>query len=146
MSILPVKSEQASHSNVKDRVAEKQQKMKVYTDKRCGAKPHTFRVGDVVRVRIPFHTSKEKSRFSDPAEIIHVQGNCVTLSDNRKWNVSKLVRCIVRDDDEQILNDPVNQPVLDQAGLDPVQIPTPPPRMTGRERKAPLWMKDYVRN
>ena len=135
------------------RVNEKQRKMKAYTDKKRNVKEHKFRIGDVVCVKLPFHVSKEKGKYSAPSEIIKVEGNCVTLSDQRKWNVSKLVKCVLRNDDELIQSDIDDDPPPDQVPT-PSLLPMTPPEMpwvqpgtprlpSTRDRKVPIWMKDY---
>jgi len=50
--------------------------MKAYTDKRRCSKSHKFSVGDGVGVKLPpFHTPKEKLKFSIPSEIVRIKGN-----------------------------------------------------------------------
>ena len=51
---------------VRDRVQRVQQKMKLYTDKKRGAKPPPFKCGNRVRVRKPMHVPKAGRKFTDP--------------------------------------------------------------------------------
>lgn len=137
----PIKPQKQPATALRSRVESKQRKMKVYTDARRSAKEHKFQVGDVVRVRLPFHVSKEKSKFSEPFEVISVQENCVTLSDQRKWNVSKLVKCAVREDLDLDMNEDVPLNVPRSAP----QTRSTPTKQSVRDRRPPVWMKDYVK-
>ena len=111
-------------------------------------------MGDVVRVRVPFHVSKEKSKFSEPQKISVVQGNCVTLADGRKWNASKLVHCNLPAEKEQMPDDEIvdeagglgEQPFGHVHGPEPRERRADQPRTSGRVRAAPAWMRDYVTN
>ncbi|KAL1281411.1 hypothetical protein QQF64_000214 [Cirrhinus molitorella] len=50
LNIFPVGPKSDKCAQVKDTVSNKQRKSKTYTDKRCGAKYHTFKPGNQVKL------------------------------------------------------------------------------------------------
>ena len=59
----------------------------MYHDRKPGVKSIDVKIGDHVRVKNPRHVGKGQLKFSQPMEVVKVNGTCVTLKGGRKWNV-----------------------------------------------------------
>lgn len=129
LNVFPVGPKSDKCARVKETVSNKQCKSKEYTDKRRGAKYHTFKPGDQVRVKQPGHVKKGVSQFSPPLNIEQQIGKSTfVLSDKKKWNVSKLAR--------------FTAPVTTQN--ENLQAPvTFNLRKSSRVRRMPTWLKEY---
>lgn len=129
LNVFPVGPKSDKCARVKETVSTKQLKSKKYTDKRRGAKYHTFKPGDQVRVKQPVHVRKGASKFSPPLNIEQQIGKSTfVLSDKKKWNISKLTR--------------FTGPVTTQYENVQPQV-TFNPRRSSRERRTPGWLKEY---
>ncbi|CAN8026730.1 unnamed protein product, partial [Ixodes persulcatus] len=60
---------------LRERVCQRQQSSKKYTDQRRGAKRPTFVVGQFVHYRLPKKTRYDKSKFSEPLKIVERVGH-----------------------------------------------------------------------
>uniref|UniRef100_A0A8C8DDQ5 Integrase catalytic domain-containing protein n=1 Tax=Oryzias sinensis TaxID=183150 RepID=A0A8C8DDQ5_9TELE len=141
--LLPDPRENAV-TRLADSVAAKQHKMKLYTDKRRGAPVPVFQEGECVRVLKPTHVPKAHQRFSEPLRVLKqlAQGNYL-LEDGRKWHASRLTR----------FNIPVKN-VSETPALDLLHVESPvvvqsntsdgTSVTTGRVRRPPCWLEDYV--
>ena len=81
------------HEQIAQRVLTKQQRYKTYHDRKPGVKSIDVKIGDHVRVKNPRHVGKGQLKFSQPMEVVKVNGTCVTLKGGRKWNMSRIVKC-----------------------------------------------------
>ena len=80
--------------NVRQTEKMKQNKYKFYADKRRNVKNIYLHVGDWVRIRKSGHVLKGEQRFSSPIQIIKkISAYTFEMSDGRRWNVSKLMKC-----------------------------------------------------
>ncbi|CAN7978639.1 unnamed protein product [Ixodes persulcatus] len=80
---------------LRERVCQRQQSSKKYTDQRRGAKRPTFVIGQFVRYRLPKKTRYDKSKFSEPLKIVERVGRWTfRLEDGRAWNASKLTTAV----------------------------------------------------
>lgn len=94
LDIFPVKDMSDKCTTVRSTVEKQQNKSKQYTDKRRGAKMPAFKPGDWVRVKKPDHAHKGTPKFTPPLSIQRQIGpSTFVLSDNKKWNASRLTRC-----------------------------------------------------
>ena len=122
-------------NSVHKKVEQKQNKYKMYTDRKRSAKHPTFKIGDWVRVRKPGFIVKGDQRYSEPVQILkQPSSHTFHTSDNKTWNVSKLSKC-----------NPPN--TFDCSDLEVyVQPQSSPPvlRRSGRIRRRPNWLNDYV--
>lgn len=81
-------------SDVRNREQEKQRKYKFYADKRRNTRTAIFNVGDWVRVKRHGRFQKGEKSYSDPIQIANeISSFTFQMSDGRKWNISKLVKC-----------------------------------------------------
>lgn len=110
-----------------------QTKSKSYTDSRRRARPSKVTVGAKVRIRKPFHVGKGEREFTDPLCVQQQTGQSTfILSDGKKMEC-KLC--------------PNNVEDLQMTGEDIGHTGSPDisPRETEqREKRSPLWAKDYV--
>ncbi|KAG1952105.1 retrotransposable element [Pimephales promelas] len=92
LNILPLQGEgKCDLAAVRENVEKKQDKMKLYTDHRRGARNPLFGVGGKVRIRLPRATPKGHPRFSAPVRVEERVGtNTFLLSDGKKWNAAHL--------------------------------------------------------
>lgn len=75
---------------LRDRVKQKQQDSKRYTDDRRAARETTVNVGDFVRVKKSTSRFKGDREFSRPREVISKKGpSSFDLDDGKTWNASK---------------------------------------------------------
>lgn len=76
---------------VRERVKQKQAKLKQYTDAHRHAKTTAFRPGDQVRVRKPWKVKKGELKFTTPMTVVARKGsNSYLLDDGKVWNASSL--------------------------------------------------------
>ncbi|CAN7989489.1 unnamed protein product [Ixodes hexagonus] len=76
---------------LRERACQRQQSSKKYIDQRRGAKRPTFVVGQFVRYRLPKKSRYDKSKFSEPLEIVERVGRWTfPLEDGKDWSASKL--------------------------------------------------------
>ena len=144
LNILPVALKSKAHAQIKQRVIQKQNKMKEYTDKKKGAKTTTIKVGDTVRVRRPEHVHKGSSRFTEPRTVVKKVGqNTFTLSDGRKWNASKLAPFPTQ---ALLGSEQTKDTVFDTVTLaENTNEATDILRRSRRARNTPRWLSSYVR-
>lgn len=77
--------------HLRERVKQKQQYSKRYTDARRAARGTTVEVGDFVRVKKPKMAFKGDLEFSGPRKVISKKGpSSFRLDDGKTWNASKL--------------------------------------------------------
>ncbi|XP_039602201.1 uncharacterized protein K02A2.6-like [Polypterus senegalus] len=132
LTILPpTSSGLQSASDVRTTVEQHQNRMKVYTDAKRGARLPSFKTGDKVRVRNPLHVPKGHQKFSNPVTINKKLGaHTYILSDGKTWNASHLVA----------FPDCASTPA--QKEVNPPELPqSPRPK---RSTHPPNWLKDYV--
>uniref|UniRef100_A0A3B3CC70 Gypsy retrotransposon integrase-like protein 1 n=1 Tax=Oryzias melastigma TaxID=30732 RepID=A0A3B3CC70_ORYME len=128
-----------------DSVAAKQNKMKLYTDKRRGARVPTFQEGECVRVRKPTHVLKSHPRFSEPLRVMkQLAPGTYLLEDGRKWHASRLAHSNIP------AKKGFESPALDLLHVDTPDVVQPntaaqAPVITGRVRRPPRWLEDYVK-
>ena len=76
---------------VRERVKDKQEKVKQYTDVRRSAKHQHFQPGDQVRVRKPWKVKKGELKFTNPQTVVAQKSpHTYLLDDGRTWNASHL--------------------------------------------------------
>lgn len=78
---------------VKENILSHQEKYKKYTDEKCRARKINLKVGDLVKVKLPFKVRKGQSKFSKPFKVITLGNNSVKLSDGKVWHLSRIVKC-----------------------------------------------------
>ena len=125
---------------VRERVKDKQDKVKQYTDVKRHAKDQRFQPGDLVRVRKPWKVKKGEQKFTDPHTVVRQKRpHTYLLDDGRTWNASRLSALPVSDttmDMDRDLGRP--QPEV-RARLETNEQCRPQ-----RDRNSPAWAKDYV--
>ena len=139
------------------RVQSKQNKYKKYTDRKRNAKEREFKVGDFVRVKKPGIVVKGDRKYSKPVEISRKIGpHTYETSDGKRWNINKLVQVhqpversnnaiipefnggLIRNDQE------VAAQPEESSDPEPENVKTEL-RRSSRQRRPPVWFKDYVR-
>lgn len=130
---------------VREKVLKAQADYKRNADNRRRVEAAHLKPGDYVRIRKPYKVSKGTPQFTEPLKIVKVirQGTYLT-EDGKIWNQSKLSKCNIKPGY-------VNQslPYI----LDDVAFGEPPqaqenlagqmPRRPVRDRRPPLWLRDY---
>lgn len=136
----PSQNDDVPDSLIRRRVAQAQQKMKVYTDHKRGARMPVFQQGDRVRVKTPHHVPKAHPKLSKPQRIKKsVARGTYLLEDGKRWNARHLTRCYTEASGMQNTSPVLSPPVNCTPPADP------PSSLTGiRVRKKPPWLKDYV--
>lgn len=135
------------HEQVKETVRQNQQKSKIYTDNKRGAKVPNFQVNDAVRVRRPEHVHKGSSKFTEPLKVVERVGpSTYLLSDGRKWNASKLAHfpkeaLVCTREDNEIANDVMDELTVPEHVQEAQE---PGPRRNFRVRNPPPWLADFV--
>lgn len=132
LNILPLHAEgKCDLAAVRENVKKKQDKMKLYTDHKRGARNPLFGVGGRVRIRLPRATPKGHPRFSAPVRVEKRVGpNTFLLSDGKKWNAAHLAY----------------SPGLTDCARNTLQQThntTHSSVKTSRMRRKPVWHKDY---
>lgn len=126
--------ESLTDAQLRKTVSHHQQRMKCYTDVKCGARVSAFRVGDSVRVKIPYHVAKAHPKFSKPKRILRkVAENTYMLEDGRKRNARHVAPCCVPAATSK-----------ENAVVAPAQAPPLAPKPS-RVRKEPAWLQDYIK-
>ncbi|KAG1940258.1 retrotransposable element [Pimephales promelas] len=132
LNILPLQGEgKCDLAAVRENVEKKQDKMKLYTDHRRGARNPLFGVGGKVRIRLPRATPKGHPRFSAPVRVEERVGtNTFLLSDGKKWNAAHLA---------------YSPEMIDCASNTAQQThnTTQSAVKVSRMRRKPVWHKDY---
>ncbi|KAM3594661.1 uncharacterized protein V6R79_011784 [Siganus canaliculatus] len=78
-------------SAVRERVEDKQDKVKQYTDVKRHAKDQHFHPGDLVHVRKPWKVKKGEQKFTEPRYVVRQKKpHMYVLDDGRTWNASRL--------------------------------------------------------
>ena len=155
-SILPT----VKVDNLRNHVQKKQNKYKLYKDNNRKFKPVTLNVGDWVKVKKPGFVPKGYSHYSAPIQIARkLSDHTFETTDNRKWNISKLVKCTKPQDayvDDHIANDFDVEQAVDNQGQNDIPGPAhvqqnaganvaqAPLRRGNRVRHRPRWLQDYV--
>lgn len=127
---------------VRERVEDKQLKMKAYTDLHRHAKSSNFQPGDKVRVRKPWKVKKGELKFSQPKTVVTKKGlDTYLLDDGRTWNASHLSALpdLSTDADSDRAMDCINTGTDQTSDSDSDNQPRPV-----RIRNAPSWTKDFV--
>jgi hypothetical protein len=130
----------SSDEQLRERVHDKQQKVKEYVDTRRHAKQPSIVVGDMVRTKLPWKSHKcSQTWSSDSRTVTSINGPTVTLDNGQKWNCSKCLVC-PRDSDNFIYAeyecvDPDNNP--NSVVETDCQSASPPVRHSGRIIRAP---------
>lgn len=120
---------------IRDHVQRVQQKMKLYSDKKRGAKPPPFKCGDRVRVRKPMHVPKAGRKFTVPMLVNKKLGpSTYVLSDGKKWNAAHL--SLVPETTQMTLENAQVNPGTENVVYEPVK--------STRARQPPVWLKDYA--
>ena len=138
LTVLPPAPDRAppSEMDIRRRVSDRQDKMKVYTDARRGARTPSFRKGDKVRVRIPHHVMKGHRRYTDPLTIREKIGNSTyILSDGKTWNASHLTA---------FPNAAARAETADRDFVEPEPAEVDRPPRPRRTIQRSGWLKDYV--
>ena len=79
---------------IREKVLHEQGKSKLHYDSHTAKKAISFEVGDVVRVKKPFHVTGGKSKFFPATKLISVGKHAVRVQDGKWWNkraVAKLI-------------------------------------------------------
>lgn len=142
---LPAKQKKkASQKKVKMNDAKAKEKMKVYADKRRNARDSNLKVGDRVLVQQEKRNKLSTPFDPRPYEVIDKKGSMITAQREDKKitrNSSKF---------KTVLNPPDLPGTTDQEiDIQPASLPEenptePEPRKSGRIRKPPEYLKDYV--
>ncbi|KAJ1119706.1 hypothetical protein NDU88_007891 [Pleurodeles waltl] len=111
-------------------------------------------VGQSVRVKLPGNVDKGRPRWSEPRKIVKVLRNAVKLDDGRIWNVRRLSICRSGGESDGGFSGGCNEYLME--GVPDVVDSNAQDgnggcgngmlRRSGRERKAPAYLDDYVNN
>lgn len=138
------------------RVESSQKKMKSYHDNRNATKSVNFKPGALVRVKKPGHVPKGSSKFMGPFKIQKKVGpNTYRLDNGLTWNGERLSRfygTVTPELGEE--HDIFEIPVEDISGSkeitqssnssQPITQPVVSNNRPLRQRRQPVWAKDYV--
>ncbi|KAJ8335337.1 hypothetical protein SKAU_G00386790 [Synaphobranchus kaupii] len=126
---------------MRERVLDKQRKMKEYTDAKRHAKSTDLHPGDEVRVRKPWRVKKGELKFSKPRTVVTKRGpNTYLLDDGRIWNASHLSAL------SELSTDSDSNETMDcNTGTDqPPSTDSDSQPRPARIRNPPGWTKDFV--
>ena len=126
---------------MRERVKDKQRKMKEYTDAKRHAKYTDLHPGDEVRVRKPWRVKKGELKFSKPRTVVTKRGpNTYLLDDGRIWNASHLSAL------SELSTDSDSNETMDcNTGADqPPDADSDSQPRPARIRNPPSWTKDFV--
>ncbi|KAJ1145053.1 hypothetical protein NDU88_011345 [Pleurodeles waltl] len=136
---------------MRDRVRDYQLCTSLYHDAKSSM--GELSVGQRVLIKLPGIVDKGRSRWSEPRKIVKVLRNAVKLDDGRTWNVRRVSVC--RTGGEQIsecsgecngyLMDGIPD-VLDDNVSGDDRAENGVLRRSGREKKVPAYLNDYVTN
>ena len=126
---------------MRERVKDKQRKMKEYTDAKRHAKYTDLHPGDEVRVRKPWRVKKGELKFFKPRTVVTKRGpNTYLLDDGRIWNASHLSAL------SELSTDSDSNETMDcNTGADqPPDTDSDSQPRPARIRNPPSWTKDFV--
>lgn len=142
LNVLPVSAEVKKYPEIENTVTCKQQKCKVYTDQRKGAKVPKFKEKDWVRVKKPEHVHKGSTRYTAPCLVRRRVGpNTFLLEYGKKWNASRLTGV----PNEVFIS--LGKTTEEKPNVQPQaqgDVKEQSPRRSARVLKQPAWMKDFV--
>jgi hypothetical protein len=129
LNIRPTEIATKGWIDVRNRVEQKQEKYKQYTDQKRGAVQPRFQRGDYVRVKNPRHVHKGSNRYGPPHRITQSKGpSTYQLDDGRTWNATHLT---------------MSQKPFDQVPTAQTKTDTPKPEnQPKRQIRKPTWAKD----
>ncbi|KAJ1169360.1 hypothetical protein NDU88_001253 [Pleurodeles waltl] len=136
---------------MRDRVRDYQLHTSLYHDAKSSM--GELSVGQRVRVKLPGIVKKGRPHWSEPRKIVKVLRNAVKLDDDRTWNVRRVSVC--RTGGEQIgeCSEECNEylmdgipDVLDDNGSGDDGAENGMLLRSGRKRKVPAYLNDYVTN
>ena len=121
------------------KIAENQQKVKAYVDQKKGGRfEQRLRVGDLVRIRKPWHVPKGDQKYTQPyRNVQQKRSNTYLLENGKIWNAEFLSRSCrdTEGGDDGDMNVP--EPEIDVPPEDSE------PRRSTRVRERPVWLRDY---
>lgn len=133
LHILPTRLSVCTDATVRAHVHARQSQVKTYTDIKRAAKPSALRPGDKVRVRIPTHVKKSRSKFSSLSTVLGQKGqDTYILDDGKVWNTVHLSPCPGQNHSDK---EPTGVPKL---------VVAPETQRQPRARRPPVWHKDFV--
>ena len=165
LALTPVKRKVSFNPVVEERVFDKQEKCRQYTDKKRRAKSRSFSPGTYVRIKRPVRESKMAPVYTEPKLVLdNPTPSTVTLEDGSKWNADRIkpAACAEQRESQSVSAEaPFHLEMGEKA---PIELPpnvepppefadlpksrTPPknepPRRSTRTRKKPARFKDYV--
>ncbi len=144
LNIVGLKTNQKPHVELEESVHSKQRKYKQYADKKRSVKVFEFNVGDWVRIKKPGIIVKGDTSYSKPVRIAKkVSRRTYQTEDGKRWNINKLVKARLTQDtnpDDVITDFEINEYPEETTSTE-VSVE---PRKSSRQRRPPVWTKDYV--
>jgi hypothetical protein len=92
LTILSADSQIQDGGSLRQRVEQKQRKMKQRHDRKFRARQTIIEPGDLVRIMLPRRSHKLAAKYSNPFPVGRVSGNTVYLVDGRRWNLRRCIR------------------------------------------------------
>lgn len=140
LEILDVVPTPVNEGEVRERVKDKQEKSKRYTDVKRSVKHQHFCPGDQVRVRKPWKVNKGDQKFTQPMTVVRQKSPYTyLLDDGRTWNASHLSALPELDAAVSMDTGRENSQAAAHAHLE-----TDGQCRPDRARIPPVWTKDYV--
>ncbi|KAJ1122265.1 hypothetical protein NDU88_000761 [Pleurodeles waltl] len=142
-------------NGMRDKVLEYQLRTKLGHDTRSSS--NELVVGQSVRVKTPGIVEKGKSQWSEPRKIVKILRNAVKLDDRKVWNVRRISICREGNIDVKRGNESLDECSWYLFGDECVPVKTMSSREMdvnveevvrrgARDRRAPIYLNDYVTN